>query len=71
MTLQFLAHCGKVWMVGINGRSTDGRGSGGKASGESFVAFGNDELASAPAVPTEMPCRECGAMVRVETSKSK
>jgi hypothetical protein len=66
VTLETITHCGKTWMVGLNGMGTDGKGSGG---GHGFLAFGNGELTTP--VPATYPCYECGKQVPVESTESK
>ena len=70
ISLQFITHCGKTWMVGINGKSTVNEPSAcsGNLAGVPYVGFGSDQLAAAPMVGTLSPCGECGALVGVETS---
>lgn len=63
MTLETLTHCGATYMVGIDGMSTDGRGS---KAGRGVLAFGADELTTP--VRRREPCPKCGKLVKVEVS---
>ena len=70
MTLQYISHCGKTWMVGLNGKATDKQPSAcsGSLGGVPYVGFENEQIAAAPGVEEEMPCKVCGKMVEVKTA---
>ena len=55
-------NCDATYLVGIGGRSTDKKGSGGNMEGVPYVAFGCDELKdSAKVVAGNLrPCPKCG-----------
>jgi hypothetical protein len=68
-TLQTI-HCDKCdisWLVGIDDKDITDKGSGGKT----FIAFGNDEIKSAPKISKTKPCKKCGKLCKVESSTSK
>ena len=57
MKLHFISHCGKEWLVGINGQDiTKIKTSGGKK----YLAIGNEEIGK------KCPCKICGEMVEVK-----
>jgi len=68
-TLQFI-HCNKCdtsWLVGIDGKDITVNGSG----GDNFIAFGNDEIESAPKISKTKPCKKCGKRCKVKSVTSK
>lgn len=69
MTLEYISHCGSAWMVGIDGYSTLGKGTGGRFRNTPFVVFGSDELPLP--TPKTSRCPKCGKRVRVRVSKSQ
>lgn len=64
--LHMISHCGKDWLVGIDGKDITGSAtSGGYVKGTPYMAIGNDEIAKAPPIQDMMPCKVCGKPVRV------
>ncbi len=69
-TLNFINHCGKSWLVGINGKDiTSAKTGGGKYDDISFMSIGNDEIDKCPDLKDRYPCKICGKLVEVKTSK--
>lgn len=67
MKLHIISHCGKDWMIGINGKDiTSSQTSGGRMGDVPYLAIGNDEIEKAPDIPQKSPCRKCGEMVDVK-----
>jgi hypothetical protein len=65
--LHIMSHCGKDWLVGIDGRDiTDAKTSGGMFAGTPFMAIGNEILINAPKVKSPMPCKVCGHPVELK-----
>jgi len=63
-------HCNKCdisWLVGIDGKDITDKGGGGK----NFIAFGKDEIESAPKISKTKPCKKCGKLCKVKSSTSK
>lgn len=66
MTIQTISHCGSAWLVGLDGKSTEGKGS---PAGRNAVAFGAGELTEL--VPSNLSCPKCGIKVQTKTTRSK
>lgn len=70
--LQFISHCGKSWIVGINGKNiSDCKTSGGSFGEVPYMAIANDQIEAAPEIPKELHCRVCGVLVEVQDAKAE
>lgn len=71
MELQILSHCGKKFLVGINGKDIRNAKTSGSERGDPIphMAIGNDEIDDAPTLPDEIRCDICGEMVKVEVAR--
>jgi len=69
VTLQVICckKCGTDTLVGIDGKDISGRGSG----GETFIAFGNDEIEQAPKLKKLAVCPQCGTKCKIENIGTK
>ena len=67
MKLQFISckQCKKDYLVGINGKNVQGKGSG----GNNYVAFSNDEINEGDNIKNVVPCPSCGIECEVKESK--
>jgi hypothetical protein len=70
ISLQYISHCGKSWLVGICGKSIVNEPSAcsGELGGVPYMGFGNDQSQAALPVAQQARCVECGALVDVETA---
>lgn len=73
MTLEYITHCGKSWMVGLNGKNitNEPAACSGKLGNTPYVGFGGEQIAAALPVAKLAPCHLCGELVEVKSAIGK
>jgi hypothetical protein len=65
--LHIMSHCGKDWLVGIDGKDIRSSKIGsGNAGDVPFISIGNDEIEHAPRIKSSLPCKICGQPVELK-----